>query len=90
MHWASIIPGTQDALVLFAYDCPGKDKIGFANLVRLKPDIVLLWKAELPSTRDVYVHAALSEHGVEADSFEGYHVLIGVSTGKIVSKEWTK
>ena len=90
VQWASPTPDTEEVLVLYAYQPPVQKQHGFQNLVRLDSNLNVIWRADLPVSDDVYVRAGFSKAGIEADSFEGYRVIVDINTGKIVDQKWTK
>jgi len=63
---------------------------GFQNLVRVRPDGSIAWRAELPESDDKYVHAKLVEGRVFAYSYGGYDVEIDLETGRILRRVFSK
>jgi outer membrane protein assembly factor BamB len=71
----------------------GEKKRGaFNNLILLRPDGTVIWRAELPnsSSGDAYVEFQFSNGKLFANSWSGYRVEIDVSSGKLLTREFVK
>lgn len=85
---AQSIPESADCVALLEWG----DKIpNYANLWRYSAEHGTVWKAELPTLgSDVYTDFHLEETGLVAHSWSGYKILIDLSTGRILSLQFTK
>ena len=90
VEWATATRITDDGLALYHYYRPDHPYGGFQNLVRVRPDGSIAWRAELPGSDDKYVQAKLVEGRVFAYSYGGYDVEIDLETGRIVHRVFSK
>lgn len=90
VDWATAIRSSDDGVALYHYYRPDHPYGGFENLVRVRPDGSIVWRAELPESDDKYVNAILREGRLFSRSYGGYEVEISLDNGKIVSKRFTK
>ncbi len=91
---ASSLPNTEDGIVCFNYLQQarfGRHKpIPVSNLVRLKPDCSIIWRAELPYPDDRYVEFRFDGEQLVAFSYGCFRMKLDLSNGKIVEKVFTK
>jgi hypothetical protein len=91
VEWATALRFADDGLALYHYYRPDHPYGEFRNLVRVRPDGSIVWRAELPGSDDKYVNAKLAAEGrLSAYSYRGYEVEIDLDTGRIVSKRFSK
>jgi hypothetical protein len=90
VEWATAIRSSDDGLALYHYYRPDHPYGAFQNLVRVRPDGSIVWRAELPESDDKYVNADLREGRLFSYSYGGYHVEINVDNGRIISKQFSK
>ena len=90
VEWATAIRIADDGLALYHYYRPDHPYGPFQNLVRVRPNGSIAWRAELPETDDKYVSAKLVEGTISAYSYDGYYVKIDLDTGRIVTKVFSK
>ena len=90
VEWVTPIPEKTDAIVMYHYYRPKRPYGGFNNLVRIRPDGSIVWRADLPARDDPYTFAALEGTKLIASSWNGFSVEIDLETGKIISQEFTK
>ena len=85
------IPNSDDGIALLEYFRQDPNR-SFANLIRLRPDGSIAWKAQLPDTSgpDAYTSFSLDPSGLHAFSWSGFYVTLDLETGAITSREWTK
>ena len=87
---ATSIRIADDGLALYHYYRPDHPYGGFQNLVRVRPNGSIAWRAELPESDDKYVAVKLVEGRIAAYSYGGYDVEIDLDTGRIVLKVFSK
>lgn len=90
VEWAIALRFADDGLALYHYYRPDHPYGGFQNLVRVRPDGSIVWRAELPGNDDKYVNAKLIEGRLSAHSYGGYDVDIDVDTGRIIDRQFSK
>lgn len=90
VKWAIAIRSSDDGLALYHYYRPDHPYGPFQNMVRVRPDGSIKWRAELPESDDKYVSAKLLEGRLTAYSYNGYYVEINVDNGRIISKQFSK
>jgi hypothetical protein len=90
VEWAIAIRSSDDGLALYHYYRPDHPYGPFENLVRVRPDGSIVWRAELPTSDDKYVYANLREGRLFSYSYRGYDVEINVDNGRIISKRFSK
>lgn len=90
VEWAIPMRNTDDGIALYHYYRPDHPYGPFQNLVRVRPDGSIMWRAELPGTDDKYVGAKLVEGRLSAYSYGGYDAEINVETGRIIAKRFSK
>ena len=82
------IPGSDDGLVLLRYD---RGPRTFPNLLRLRPDGSVVWRAELPEqVGDTYVGMEWSNGSLTAGSWSGFEVVLDPDTGRLLAQKFTK
>lgn len=88
--WQTLpVPGSDDCLVLLEYWARAQH--GFQNLLRVRPDGAIVWRAELPDPRDdAYVGFRWIDQTLSAGSWSGYQVVLDPHTGRICSMSFTK
>jgi hypothetical protein len=78
-------------VVLFDPDSPADSYRPFHNLVAVDSDGRVRWEAELPTSNPGDRYYKISSHEpLVAYSTQSYDCVIDISTGRIVSKEFTK
>src|SRR5581483_6558759 len=83
------IPGSDDCLVLLEYWAERQH--GFQNLLRVRADGSIRWRAELPDpTDDAYVGFEWDGRDLVAGSWSGFRVVLDPATGHIVSAIFVK
>ncbi len=83
------VPGSDDCLVLLEYWAERQH--GFQNLLRVRADGSIRWRAELPDpTDDAYVGLEWDGCNLVAGSWSGFRVVLGPATGHIVSAIFVK
>lgn len=90
VEWATAIPNSGDGIVLYHYYRPDHPYGGFENLVRVRSDGSVVWRAELPESDDKYVNANLHEGRLFSYSYGGYDAEISLENGRIISKQFSK
>lgn len=85
------IPGTSDAVVLLDYM---SRQGSFENVVRIGPDGVTQWRAELPTGEptEAYVELAFDydQSRLVARSWTGHRVVLDLGSGEIVERDFVK
>ncbi len=81
-----LIEVEEDCVVVIGSPKVFKDR----NLLRVREDGMLVWRAESPPSFEGYVSAAFVNGSLFANSWSGYRLQLDVSSGKIVSREFTK
>lgn len=90
VEWATPIRSSDDGLALYHYYRLDHPYGAFQNLVRVRPDGSIVWRAELPEGDDKYVSANLREGRLFSYSYGGYEVEINVDNGRIITKQFSK
>ena len=91
------LPGSDDVVAILEwstrqYGVDGKDR----NLVRVRPDGTVAWRAEMPelfhwdTPEDFYVELRGTDGAVCANTWSCYSVELDVSTGDVLSATFTK
>jgi hypothetical protein len=63
----------------------------FENLLLVRPNGRIKWKAQLPHSHDAFVSVKLTETGeIEAQTWQGLLVNVDLETGKTTNKEFVK
>lgn len=62
----------------------------FENLLCVKPDGSLIWKAQLPQIQDAFVSFQSSADGLFANTWGGYRVRLDAMTGMIIDWQFVK
>jgi hypothetical protein len=88
--WASPISGSDDGLVFYTYYRPEKRYQDFQNLVRVRSDGSIVWRAQLPSSNDNYYWATLGQQGLTGLSSGGYSACVDIATGRLVESKFVK
>lgn len=83
------VPDSDDCLVLLqSWARPG---YGLLNLIRIRPDGSIVWRAEQPMrAHDRYLDVEWTEQGLAAWSSSGFNVVLDPDTGRILAREFTK
>ena len=83
------VPDSDDCLVLLLYD--RGPATAFRNLLRCRPDGVVVWRAELPDRgADAYVGVRWMGEHLVAGSWSGFEVRLDPGTGRILEQTFTK
>jgi hypothetical protein len=69
VQWATAVPGSDDGVVLYYYYRPDKSYGAFENLVRVRPDGSIVWRAGLPASNDTYTNARFEDGRLRAFSW---------------------
>lgn len=83
------VPGSDDAIVLLDYMAKPEN---FANLLRLRADGSVRWRAAAPerTAPDSFVDMSALPGLVMAHSWSGYLVTLDIATGEIGGEAFTK
>ena len=75
-------------LVLLEYNASRKPT--FENLLRVRPDGTVVWRAELPQSHDAFVAVVDRGNRVEAHTWNGFRVEIDLDTGRTKNVRFVK
>lgn len=85
-----------DALPLDANKClvlldrmANKQEV-FENLLCIRRDGSVVWKAELPEQPDAFVEFEMTDNGLHAWTWSCWMLIIDLETGKIIQREFVK
>jgi hypothetical protein len=78
----------DDCLVLL--DPDAMKKLTFENLLKVRRDGSVEWKAALPQSHDTFVSMEACGDRIEANTWSGYRVEIDLSSGQIKSVRFVK
>jgi hypothetical protein len=82
------IKDSNDCLVLLD---PGSSKQQtFENLLRVDKAGIIVWRAKLPHSHDVFVNVVTMNEGIEARTWNGMKVLVNVADGSCQEIGFTK
>lgn len=85
------IPGTDDALVILEHEAgPRADHgrvRGWPNLVRVRADGDVLWRAAATDAQDSWVHVYWSSAGLIGNTWSGFVIRLDPDTGRELSRE---
>lgn len=83
------ISDSEDCLVLLEFW--ERSQYAFQNLLRVRPNGSIVWRAELPDRgADSYVGVEWTTGELTAGSWSGFEVVLNPNTGRIISKKFTK
>lgn len=82
------IGGLADRLVFYAYE-DGADTSS-DNLVRMRSDGSIVWKAQPPEAQDAWVDISLEDDEVIAKSWSCWRVTLSATTGAELHRVFTK
>jgi hypothetical protein len=76
-----------DAIVLLDYRCGLRAMKPFRNLMRVRGDGTVAWKADVLLWGDGYVSIELEKDGsLSATTWEGWRVQLDLATGRVLSR----
>jgi hypothetical protein len=83
------IETSKGSLILL--DPDGSKQPTFENLLLVRPNGRIQWKAQLPQSHDAFISVKLTETGeIEAQTWQGLLVKIDLETGKTTNKAFVK
>jgi len=91
---AVAVPDSGDGIVLLSYSVENAPE-HFPNLIRVRPDGEILWRAmppeHEPGVQDAWVEFRWAKRGgLSANSWSTYYCTIDALTGEIISAQFTK
>jgi hypothetical protein len=87
---SKMLPLRKDNACLVLLDPAATKKPNFENLLKVRQDGAVEWKAELPDSHDAFVSMHDCGDHVEANTWNGYHVEIDLNSGRTRNVRFVK